>query len=166
MDLNLKENQKAQRKLLATYVDVSTTGEYQWELIGAGVEESAIEYNNEVNSITDILGITETDITKNAPKQTLEPFTVRGGSLLHQRLLDILRRNALSELSLFNVMVVEGYLGEEGKLAAEVHAGCTIEVESKGGSGTVDLPISIYFSNDKTLGTVEGITKSPTFTQS
>ena len=43
MDLNLKENQKAQRRLLATYVDVSTTGEYQWELIGAGVEESAIE---------------------------------------------------------------------------------------------------------------------------
>lgn len=164
MELNLKENQKAQRRLLATYVNVGESDSPQWEVIGAGVEESAIEYNNEVNSVTDILGITETDISKNAPKQSLEPFTIRGGSKVHQKLLDILRRNALSELSLFEVMVVEGYMGEEGSLAAEVHSGCTIEVESKGGSGSVDMPISIYFSNNKTLGTVDGLTKSPTFT--
>ena len=56
MELNLKENQKAQRRLLATYVNVGESDAPQWEVIGAGVEESAIEYNNEVNSVTDILG--------------------------------------------------------------------------------------------------------------
>lgn len=164
MELNLTENQKAARKLLATYVDVSDSETPEWQLIGAGVEDSSIEYNNEVSTVTDILGITETSVTANAPKQEMEPFTIRGGSKLHKKLLNILRRNALTELSLFKVLVVEGYLTQGSRYAAELHTGCTIEVTGKGGSGNVDLPIAIYFSNNKTLGTVDAISKAPAFT--
>lgn len=164
MRMNLNENQKAQRKLLATYVDVSDTGTPQWELIGAGVEESSIEYDNDVETVTDILGVTETTILTSAPKQSMKPLHLKGGSKLQEKLLDILRRNALSELSLFRVLVAEGYLGESGAFAAEVHEGCTIEVESKGGSGMVEMPITLYLSNNKTLGTVDGITRQPVFT--
>lgn len=163
--IELGTNQKAERRLLATYVNVNkaTPGTEKWELVGAGVEESSIEYNAEVNKVTDIRGITETSVDKIEPQQSFDPHTIRGGSELHAILLDILRRNALTELALFDVLIVEGYLKQTTKIVAEKHSGCTIEVLSKGGSTNVDMPINVHFSNNKTLGTVDAISKNPTF---
>lgn len=107
--------------------------------------------------------------------QSFDPMTLRKGSKVHSRIIDIIERGALSELSLFECMIVRGYMEEtytdteeppvtHTVYHAEIHKGCTITPQSEGGSSHVDMPISIDFSGDKTLGTVNSLS-SPTFTE-
>ena len=175
-DFSLKENQKAERKLLVTCVNMGDSisageGTPKWVPIGVGVEDSAIELNPESSKSTDILGITESSVNKLEPTQSLSPMTVRGGNPLLFKLNDIQERNALSEFSLFEVMIIKAYIDEGTDEAhayhAEVHRNCTIIPQSIGGSSYVDMPVNIDYSNDKILGTVnaykhnENITFTP-----
>lgn len=175
-DFSLKENQKAERKLLVTCVNMGDSisageGTPKWVPIGVGVEDSAIELNPDSSKTTDILGITESSVNKLEPTQSLSPMTVRGGNPLLFKLNDIQERNALSEFSLFEVMIIKAYIDEGTKEAhayhAEVHRNCTIIPQSIGGSSYVDMPVNIDYSNDKILGTVnaykhnENITFTP-----
>lgn len=165
---NLATNQKAERKLLVTCVNTGTSGTDKWTVIGAGVEDSSIELSPDTETITDILGVTETTINKLEMKQTLEPMTIRGGNELLFKLNDILERNALSELANFDVLVIRAYLtegtGGSTKYHAEKHTGCTITPQSLGGSAYVDMPIEISFSNNKVLGTVDHYKAGETIT--
>lgn len=170
-EFNLEQNQKAERKLLVTAVNVGNSDAPEWEVIGAGVEDSSIELNPDVSTVTDILGITETTVNKMEPKQSFEPYTIRGGSKLAYKLFDIWQRKAWSELANFEVLLMYGFVGgvTEGTFAAEKQDGCTIAINSIGGSATVDMPIEITFSNNSTLGTVNklkgsDITFTPTVT--
>lgn len=164
-DFNLAKNQKAERKLLVTAVNVGEGETKEWEVVGAGIEESSIELNPEIDTITDILGVTESTLKKTEPKQTAEPFTIRGGSKLAFKLRKQIREQLLSEMSMYEVLIIEGYVGAAGSYEAEVHKNCTIVVNSIGGSGNVDMPIEINFSNDKQLGTVNSLKAPITFTQ-
>ena len=162
---NLTDGQEAERKLLKTFVNVATASETaEWELIGEGIEESAIEYNTDTTTSTDILGQTRTKVNKTEPAQSFEPYTVRGGSKLAFILWDIYRRNAVSELTQFKVLVVHEFVGSSSGFAAETQDNCTITVTSIGGSAYVDMPISISYSNKKTLGKVTYTGEVPTFT--
>ena len=162
---NLTDGQEAERKLLKTFVNVATSsGTAEWELIGEGIEESAIEYNTDTTTSTDILGKTRTKVNKTEPAQSFEPYTVRGGSKLAFILWDIYRRNAVSELTQFKVLVVHEFVGSSSGFAAETQDNCTITVTSIGGSAYVDMPISISYSNKKTLGKVTYTGEVPTFT--
>ena len=175
-NFSLKENQKAERKLLVTCVNMGDSisageGTPKWVPIGVGVEDSAIELNPDSSKSTDILGITESSVNKLEPTQSLSPMTVRGGNPLLFKLNDIQERNALSEFSLFEVMIIKAYIDEGTDEAhayhAEVHRNCTIIPQSIGGSSYVDMPVNIDYSNDKILGTVnaykhnENITFTP-----
>lgn len=175
-NFSLKENQKAERKLLVTCVNMGDSisageGTPKWVPIGVGVEDSAIELNPDSSKSTDILGITESSVNKLEPTQSLSPMTVRGGNPLLFKLNDIQERNALSEFSLFEVMIIKAYIDEGTNEAhayhAEVHRNCTIIPQSIGGSSYVDMPVNIDYSNDKILGTVnaykhnENITFTP-----
>lgn len=175
-DFSLKENQKAERKLLVTCANMGDSisaggGTPKWVPIGVGVEDSAIELNPDSSKSTDILGITESSVNKLEPTQSLSPMTVRGGNPLLFKLNDIQERNALSEFSLFEVMIIKAYIDEGTNEAhayhAEVHRNCTIIPQSIGGSSYVDMPVNIDYSNDKILGTVnaykhnENITFTP-----
>nr|DAU37948.1 MAG TPA: hypothetical protein [Caudoviricetes sp.] len=166
---NLKDGQKAERKLLVTAVNVgdsitSSAGTPKWEIIGVGVEDSSIEYNPDTSTTTDILGITETDVNKLEVSQSLEPMTVRGGSELALKLYNIIKYNKLSELAMFEVMQIHAYVGTEGAYEAEVHKGCTITPQSLGGDAYIDMPIDINFSNDKVHGTVDNYKYGTTVT--
>ena len=164
-EFNLTAGQEAERKLLKTFVNVATSsGTAEWELIGEGIEESAIEYNTDTETSTDIVGHTRTKVNKTEPAQSFEPYTVRGGSKLAFILWDIYRRNAVSELTQFKVLVVHEFVGSSSGFAAETQDNCTITVTSIGGSAYVDMPISISYSNKKTLGKVTYTGEVPTFT--
>lgn len=162
-DFDLKENQKAERKLLVTAVKVDDA----IIPIGVGVEDSSISYETDSETVTDIMGITEENINSINMTQSLEPMTVRGGNKLLFKLVDILERNAISELSGFEVYLIRAYINEDSsggtpKYHAEKHINCTIRPTGEGGSAYVDMPIEITFSNDKTLGTVNGYKKTDT----
>lgn len=164
--INLTSGQKADRKLLMTFVNVGSTSESpEWEILGRGVEDSSIEYNHDVDQTTDILGMSDTTVSPAKPTQELDPNTIRGGNKLSEKILDIERRKALSELSSFDILVVHSYLGTAttGPFTAEMHKGCTIVPTSLGGSSYVDMPLTVYLSNDTDLGTVTMAKGKPTF---
>lgn len=157
---NLQDNQKAERKLLVTAVNVGDSitkegGTPEWQIVGVGVEDSAIEYNPDTSTTTDILGITETNVNKLEVSQSLDPMTIRGGSKLAVKLYNQVKYMRLSELAMYEVMQIHAYVGEEGAYEAEIHKGCTLTPKSVGGSANVDMPIDISFSNDKVHGTVD-----------
>lgn len=162
-DFNVGAGVKAPRKLLMTYVDVSDNETPEWELVGRGVEESAIELNPSTETVTDILGITDTSVTKWEPNQSFDPNTVKGGSKLNHKLHQIWQDKKPELLSKFNVLIVYAYLGEKNNFEAEVQKNCTINITSLGGSAYVDMPIEISFSNDSTKGTVSISDGAPTF---
>ena len=166
---NLKDGQKAERKLLVTAVNVGDSitngsGTPEWQIIGVGVEDSSIEYNPDAETITDILGITETTVNKLETSQTLEPMTVRGGSKLAVKLYNQIKYNRVSEFSMYEVMQIHAYVGTDGAYEAEVHKNCTITPQSLGGDAYVDMPIDINYSNDKVHGTVDNYKYGSTIT--
>ena len=163
-DFNVGAGVKATRKLLMTYVDVSGSETPEWELVGRGVEDSSIELNPNTETTTDILGITETSVTKWEPNQSFDPNTVKGGSKLNHKLHQIWQDKKPELLSKFNVLIVYAYLGETNSFEAEMQKNCTINITSLGGSAYVDMPIEISLSNDSTKGTVSIADGVPTFT--
>lgn len=157
---NLQDNQKAERKLLVTCVNVGdsitqTGGTPEWQPVGVGVEESSIEFNPDTETVTDILGITETTVKKFETSQDLDPMTIRGGSKLAVKLYNQVKYNRMSEFAMYEVMQIHAYVGSEGEYEAEVHKNCTLTPQSIGGDSNVDMPINISFSNDKVHGTVD-----------
>ena len=166
---NLQDNQKAERKLLVTCVNVgdsvtAQSGTPEWQIVGVGVEDSAIEYNPDTETVTDILGITETTVNKFETSQSLEPMTVRGGSKLAVKLYNQVKYNKMSEFSMYEVMQIHAYVGSEGSYEAEVHKNCTLTPQSVGGSSYVDMPIDINYSNDKVHGTANNYKYGTTVT--
>ena len=92
-EFSLSTNQKAERKLLVTCVNTGSADSQEWTVIGAGVEDSSVEYNADIETITDILGITETTVNKLEPSQSLEPMTIRGGNKVLFKLNDIVEEH-------------------------------------------------------------------------
>jgi hypothetical protein len=165
-DFNVTAGAKAPRKLLKHYVNVGTGETKEWELLGVGIEDSAIETNFETETINDILGNSETSVTSASPSQSFEPFTVRGGSKLAFKLHEIWLNKEYEKLSQFEMLTVYGYVGSDTDgYDADVQSDCTITFSSIGGSAYVDMPITVNYSDKKERGTVKFSDKVPTFTK-
>ena len=153
---NLAEHQRAERKLLITVAEWSEGGSSSVrEILGRRTEDSSIDYNADIETTTDILGINYTDINRTQPQQDFDPYLILGGSKLGAKLNDIRRRNAISELNQFTVYIITAFAGTDGAYEAEKHTECTITYNSIGGDSNVNMPISVYFSNNITVGTVD-----------
>ncbi len=161
---NLATGQRAERKLLITVAEWMEGTTPVREILGTRTEDSSIEYNPDIETTTDILGINYTDMNRTQPQQDFDPFLVLGGSKLGALLNDIRRRNALSELNQFTVYIITAYVGTAGAYAAEKQTGCTIAYNSLGGDTNVNFPISVYYSNKTVTGTVDKLADDFTFT--
>ena len=156
---NLAEHQRAERKLLLTVAEWTEGTTQERELLGRRTEDSSVEYNADQSTTTDILGINYTDVNKTQPQQDFDPYLILGGSKLGAKLNDIRRRNALSELSQFTLYLITAYVGNKTDgYQAEKHTNCTITYNSLGGDANVNMPISCFFSNEITNGTVDKLT--------
>lgn len=163
-NINLAENRKADRKLEMHFVNMGTSEAPDWEILGYGVEDATMSFNHDVSTVVDILGISHTEVSAAKPQLDLDPMNIRGGQKLSAKLLDIERRNAVSELSEFEVLNVHAYLGDDSAFLAEKHANCTIVPQSLGGSSYVGMPLNVHLSNDKVLGTATVNDGEATFT--
>lgn len=162
--INLATHQRAERKLLITVAEWQDGSTQKREILGRRTEDSSIEYNADIETTTDILGINYTDVNRTQPQQDFDPFVIMGGSELAAKLNDIRKRNAISELSAFTVYIITAFVGAAGSYEAEKHTNCTIAYNSIGGDATVNMPISVYFSNEITVGTVDKLSDDFTFT--
>lgn len=166
---NLTQNQRAERKLLITVAEwsetVGTTTTQKREILGRRTEDSSIEFNPDMQTSTDILGINYTDVNKTQPQQDFDPYLILGGSQLGAFLYDKMMRNALSELSGFKLYVISAFIGDSTNgYKAVRHDDCTIMANSIGGDANVNMPISVYFSNKITSGTVDKLSDDFVFT--
>jgi hypothetical protein len=164
----------------STYVAVSGTEAPEWmantyytkradgmhrEILGARTEDSAIEFNPDTETITDILGITYTDVNKTEPQQDFDPFYLMGGSNLGEYLAEAaLKNNIAAYNNVFNVYVITAFIGEAGSYKAVKHSGCSIIPTSIGGDAYVSMPIEVHFSNNITSGTVDKLGNDFVFT--
>ena len=162
--INLAENRKADRKLEMHFVNMGTSEAPVWEVLGYGVEDASMAFNHDVSTIVDVLGISHTDVSAAKPQLDLDPMNIRGGNKLSAKLLDIERRNAIAELSSFEVLNVHLYLGDADSYQAELHKNCTIVPQSLGGSSYVNMPLNVHLSNEKILGTAKIVDGVATFT--
>lgn len=161
---NLNTHQRAERKLLITVAEWLEGTSPVREILGRRTEDSSIDYNADIETTTDILGINYTDLNRTQPQQDFDPYLILGGSKLGAKLNDIRRRNALSELDSFTVYIITAFVGTSGAYQAEKHTGCTIAYNSIGGDSNVNMPISVYFSNNITTGTVDKLSDDFVFT--
>ena len=162
---NLANGQRAERKLLITVAEWTDGNSQVREILGTRTEDSSIEYNSDIETTTDILGINYTDLNRTQPQQDFDPYLILGGSKLGAKLNDIRRRNALSELNQFTMYIITAFVGNSNDgYAAEKHVNCTITYNSIGGDTNVNFPISVYFSNDITSGTVDKLSDDFVFT--
>lgn len=169
---NLADGQRAERKLLITVAEWKEGTEAVREILGKRTEDSSIEYNADISTTTDILGFNYTDINRTQPQQDFDPFLIMGGSKLAAKLNDIRKRNALSELSQFTMYIITAFAGTaettagagDGAYEAEKHTDCTITYNSMGGDANVNFPISVYYSNKITNGTVDKLADDFKFT--
>ena len=165
---NLADGQRAERKLLITVAEwkeqEGTSMVTKREILGRRTEDSSIEYNPDIQTSTDILGLNYTDVNKTQPQQSFDPFLILGGSKLGAYLNDKRKRNALSELSDFTMYIITAFVGSAGSYSAEKHTGCSIIYNSMGGDANVNFPIDVYFSNNITPGTVDKLSDDFVFT--
>ena len=167
-DFNVGAGVKAPRKLLKHYVNVGTKEAKEWELIGIGVEDSAIETNFEEEEVLDIYQNFSSSVTGAKPTQSFDPFTVRGGSKLAFILHEIWLNKEYEKLSQFEMLTVYSYVGDTSEgYDATVEEDCTITFSSVGGSAYIDMPITVKYSDKKQRGTVTfGENKAPEFVPS
>ena len=162
---NLRDGQRAERKLLITVAEWTEGTSTVREFLGTRTEDSSIEYNSEIETTTDILGNNYTDMQKTQPEQTFDASPVIGGDKLKALLNDIRRRNALSELQQFTVYIITAFVGSQAEgYATERHTDCTITYDSIGGDVNVNFPYTVHFSNKITTGTVDKLAEDFTFT--
>lgn len=143
------------RNKFPVFVDVSEDGAAlpEWEVQGYKVEESSQEFEIDEDTMTDIIGITHNTVNSMTITQDFDPNTLRFGAKLSEKLLDITRRRAVNEFSMFKVMVVYGFMGSPGAYEADMYSACTIRPTGLGGSSRVDMPFSITYGGEITAGT-------------
>ena len=166
MSFNLQNGQSAERKSLITVAEWTGEGNSTVrEILGVRTPDSSIEYNPEIETSTDILGNNYTDVNKTQPQQSFDPHLILGGAKLAEKLNDIRRRNALNELNQFTIYIITAFKGDENDgYEAERHTDCTISYDSIGGESNVNFPITVYFSNKITTGTVDKLADNFVFT--
>lgn len=137
------------------------------EVLGARVEDSSIELNADIETMTDILGQTYTDVNKTEPQQTLDPSPVLGGSKISAYLYDAMIHNRITDYTnFFRVYVISGFVGDATNGYETVrHDACSIIPTSVGGSAWVEMPLEIHYSNKITSGTVDKLADDFTFTE-
>ena len=161
----LATGERAQRKMLITVAGWQEGGSEVREILGARTEDSSIEFNADIATSTDILGITYTDVNKTEPQQTFDPFYLMGGSKLGQYLTDAALKNDIQKYNgKFNIYIITAFLEDSGSYFAVKHEGCSIIPTSMGGDSYTSMPIEAHYSNKITEGSVNKLSDDFVFT--
>ena len=169
MTMNLTAKERAQRKTLITVAEWTPAGgsEPVREILGARTEDSSIEFNADIATSTDILGVTYTDVNKTEPQQTFDPFFLLGGSALGEYLVNAALENRINDYNgKFNVYIITAFISEgtATKYKAVKHSECSIIPTSLGGDAYVSMPIEVHYSNNITVGSVDKLADDFVFT--
>lgn len=152
--------QRIERKMLITIATWGSDTNAGAAILGARVEDSSIEFNADVETTTDILGVNHTDINKTQPQQTFDPAYIIGGDKLMEYMTEAALTNNINAYNgAFDVYVVSAYLKDGSKYHCVKHKGCSIIPSSIGGESYLAMPFEVFYSNDIVPGSVTSIAK-------
>lgn len=166
LDLNLTAGQVAERKTFITVAEWNVGSDQFREILGTRTEDSSMEFNPDIETMTDVRGITYTDVNKTEPEQSFDPFYIIGDSDLAEYLVAAALENRIADYNnVFTIYQIAAFSGNttNGYYAVK-HANCTILPNSIGGDAKVSMPIEIHFSNNITVGTVDKLADDFVFT--
>ena len=148
-----------------TYYTATSSTLYR-EILGTRTEDSSIEFNADIETMTDIRGITYTDVNKTEPQQDFDPYNLLGGSPLGAYLVTNALKNDITAYSnKFNVYIITAFIGSaQNGYYAVMHSGCSIVPTSLGGDAYNNMPIEVHLSNNITEGTVDSLGRDFQFT--
>ena len=162
---DIPDRTRVQRKTLITVAEWTYNGSSTREVLGARTEDSSIEFNADIETSTDILGITYTDVNKTEPQQDFDPYMLLKDSDLGDYLTQAALDNDIDKYSnCFTLYVIAAFLGSEGAYKCVKHEGCSVIPQSLGGDTHVSMPIEVHYSNQITSGTVDKLADDFVFT--
>lgn len=163
----IKGTGDVQRKMLACAIDISSTDTPDYLVIGYKITSSAVEFNPEVESGTDINGRNFGSVNKFEPTQSFEPHRLTAGDLgaLGEKLLHYFRYQELEKFSKFKCILIYGFLGDLGAYPADVYDACTITPNSLGGESWTEMPFDVTFGGDVKHGYVDKLIDKVTFVE-
>ena len=147
-----------QRELFKVFMDVGESSTAEWEVIGDKIEEMSLEMNPNVETVTDILGITSTTLDKYEVQTSVSPFRAKKESKIFATLYDIVKeQKTLSDVEkTFLCVNLFDAAGSDGNTAysAWTQRGI-VAVQSYGGGTTgLDIPFNVHWIGTRTHGTV------------
>lgn len=152
---NTPSGQTIARKLLMLFLNTGTTSAPVWSIIGKRVEDSSAEYDWSKESKQDILGNTYTTLGAPVITQSFDPCNLDAGEAALTALWELgVKEQDAAALANQDMLMVHCYVGTaDTAMFAERYSGCAIEITGLGGSTTVDMPFTVTFGGERTIGT-------------
>lgn len=125
------------------------------QIIGARIEDSSIEFNPDIETMTDILGTTYTDVNKTEPEQELELPIIVGSPLSEYLTEAALTNNIEAYNGKFTAYLIAMFMESgTGTYYCIKHANCSLIPTNIGGSSWLVSSATLHLSNDITVGTI------------
>lgn len=156
-EFNTIENQTIARELLMLYLNTGTADKPVWSPIGKRVEDSSMELDWQKDSKKDIIGNTFNTMKKPIITQSFEPWNLSKGDAAQKLVWHkaFVEQDAQA-LCNMDLLLVHAYAGtKDTAMFAERNDSSAIEVTGFGGEGGGDLqmPITVTFGGERTIGT-------------
>lgn len=160
---NVADGIEIERKMLVLCANTGTYATPVWEILGVGVDDSAISYNPDMETTTDILGTTRTRIKKLEPTQNMAMPLIGGSDFLVKVYNDV-RRRRMANLGNYDLLVIHGYVGAAATYEADRYPTSAVEPTSLGGDAYIDQEITFHLGGTIEYGTVNAFATGSTIT--
>ncbi|MBE6771074.1 MAG: hypothetical protein E7547_02880 [Ruminococcaceae bacterium] len=150
----LENGAKYERKYLAHYIDAafnSTTPNYT--RLGKDLEEYSIALNPEVETKTNILGESSTNVKGYAPQGSVSTYYAYKGDPLYTQLKKIIDERLTGNG--VQTTVVDVVVDDEGNVESAYRENAVVVPQSIGGSDGIQIPFEIYYVGERTKGTFD-----------
>lgn len=155
---------KIERKYLAHFINTAAAGEASYERLGKDLEEFSAELSAQVDTKKNILGQTSVAISGYEKTGTVEPFYAEEGSMLFERLQEIIDNQLVLDDLKTDVVEVKLWQANAEGVYPAIREEAVIEVTSYGGDTTgYQIPFKLHYTGNKVKGSFDVNTK--TFTE-
>ena len=144
---------KIKREEFKLFANVGTDELPEWELQGSRVEDLTLEMNPNVETVTDITGVTDTVLDKYEKQTSVEPYLAKRSSKLAAWLYNVVREEKTGSDVEKSFLVVNVFAGEGKNFDAWIQKS-VVAVQSYGGDTKgLQIPYSLHWIGEKTFGT-------------
>ena len=155
---------RIKREEFKLFADVGASSAPEWELQGGRIEDMSLEMNPNVDTVTDVTGVTETTLDKYEKQTSVSPYYAKRDSKMAAWLYNVVREEkTLSDVEK-TFCVVNIFAGSDGAYDAWTQKG-VVAVQSFGGDTKgLQIPYNIHWIGEKVFGTAAISNGTMTFT--